>query len=173
MTSPQQLLIDIAREDVGKREVTQNRAPWIAKYWPETSYPDGMANREPYCAAAMCYVLAEFIRRLADEGELRKTLGMGSVEAHKWRCKSARAFGWKEWALKKNVQMFGDSMIPKPGDFVVFDFSHAGLVVKPVGKTQMQTIEMNTNEGGSREGDGCMEKIRQRSLAQCFIRIIP
>lgn len=34
-------LVGIARLDRGKTEVTKNQAPWIKKYWPATSYPEG------------------------------------------------------------------------------------------------------------------------------------
>lgn len=173
------LMIDIAREDVGKREVTTNRAPWIEKLWPLTNaawcYDPKVKpyyGRAPYCAAGMAYVLATFIEKLAAAGELRKTLGMSLAQANAWRCKSAAAFGWRDWAAKKNVRLFPDSSIPMPGDFVVFDFSHIGLVVKPV-RSEMVTIEYNTNSGGSRDGDGCWEKMRRIKEAQCFVRIMP
>lgn len=172
------LMIAIAREDDGKREVSSNRAPWIEKLWPLTSYPEAYDlkvapyyGRAPYCAAGMAYVLGTFIVQLAAQGELRKTLGMSLVDANKWRCKSAGAFAWRDWAIKKGVRLFPDSSIPMPGDFVVYDFSHIGLVVKPKGK-EMQTIEYNTNSGGSREGDGCWEKMRRIKEAQCFVRIL-
>lgn len=173
-TDARQLLITIASEDVGKRELTSNRAPWIAKLWPLTSYPEGYAERAPYCSAGMCYVLAEFIRRLAEMGELKKTLGKSLAEANKWRCKDAGAWNWMAWAKKKGVATFPDSEIPLHGDFVVFDFHHIGLVVNYDARSDtIATVEFNTNAGGGREGDGCMSKSRRRKDAQQFIRILP
>ncbi len=166
------LLLAIAETDVGKREESRNRAPWIAKLWTATSYPDGMKNREPYCAAGMCWVLREWIEQLAAKGELKKTLGMTRAEAERWRCKDARAFGWRDWAVKRGVLMIPDTGTPEPGDFVVYDFSHIGLV-EDADPTRIGTSEYNTNKDGSREGDGCWRKVRPKSLAQCFIRVLP
>jgi len=39
------------------------------------------------------------------------------------------------------------------------------------GGSEIQTIEYNTNAGGSREGDGCWEKDRRRGV-QKLIRIL-
>lgn len=165
------LLISIARRDVGQTEVTRNRAPFIKKYWPDTTYPEGYDNREPYCAAASCYWLAQLGRELAEMGELRKTFGKGSVQFNAWRCKSARAFDWRDWGKKRGLHVLPDDAKALPGDFVVFDFSHIGLVVSDTGRN-IETIESNTNSEGSRDGDGCWEKVRAKRLAQCFVRVL-
>lgn len=170
----QGLLIEIARRDVGLVEKTRNQAPWIEKFWPKTSYPDGHKNREPYCAAACVCWLFLLMIELAKRGQLVATFGMTSAQFEKWRCKSARAFDWRDWGRKaKGVKVLGEGEKAQPGDFVVFDFSHIGLVVEDKGATIL-TIEANTNNAGSRDGDGCWEKARKpRSLVQCFVRVIP
>lgn len=166
-----ELFLDIARRDVGQTERTSNRAPWIEKYWPDTSYPKGHEDRQPYCAAAVCYWLAQLGRELRGEGELKNTFGMDSTAFNKWRCKSARAFGWRDWARDKGLQVLPESATAQPGDIIVFDFSHVGLVEADLGKSGFATIEANTNAAGSREGDGCWNKTRARHLAQCLIRL--
>jgi hypothetical protein len=167
-----ELLISIALTDLNKTEVTRNRAPWIAKYWPSTNYGDGIADRAPYCAAAMCWVLQEWIKRLRDAGELKATTGMTGVQAEAWRCKSAAAFGWQDWAKKKGVSILPDTAknVPK-GAFMVFDMSHIGIVTSDLGKS-VTTVEMNTGATGGRDGDGCFAKTRDKSLAKCFIVVI-
>lgn len=164
------LLLAIALEDAGRAEVTRNRAPWIKPYWPDTSYPEGYQNREPYCAAACCHWLAELGRRLAARGLLRKTTGMDSVEYERWRCQHARAFDWRDWAAKKGLLTFPESARAMTGDFIVFDFSHIGLVERDCGRDGFQTVEANTNHVGWRDGDGCWRKTRPRSVAQMLIR---
>lgn len=167
------LLIDIAKRDVDQVEVSRNRAPWIAKYWPDTSYPDGHKNREPYCAAAMCHWLATWGRELAAAGELKATLGMTLVQFEAWRCKSARAFDWPLWAGKRKLTILTQLGVPRPGDIMVFDMSHIGIVSDLSGYHHVHTIEANTGANGSRDGDGCFAKTRARSLARCFIRLLP
>ena len=171
MNPASKLLLEIAKRDVGMVEVTRNRAPWIQKYWPDTTYPDGHKNREPYCAAAVAYWLAQLGRELRQAGQLRATFGMSFAEFDKWRCKSARAFDWRDWGRKRGLQVLPETAKALPGDIIVFDFSHVGLVEADLGRTGFATIEANTNSAGSREGDGCWNKNRARSLAQCLVRL--
>lgn len=169
--SPAHYLLAIAKRDVGSVEVTRNRAPWIAKYWPDTTYPKGHENREPYCAAAVCHWLAAHGRELAAAGQFRKTYGMTLAQFEKWRCKSARAFDWRDWAHQRHLLVLPETATALPGDIIVFDFSHIGIVEADLGKAGFATIEANTNKAGSRDGDGCWTKNRARSLAQCLIRL--
>ena len=171
IASARQLLIDIAARDVGKREVTPNRAPWLAAYWPETSYPEGYATRAPYCAAAMCYWLACWGRELAAQGQLKSTLGMSLAAYEHWRCKYAGAWRWLDWADKRGLKVFGEAHKPAPADVMVFDISHIGIV-KSARENRVATIEANTGPSGSRDGDGVWEKDRERSAARMFIRLI-
>jgi hypothetical protein len=168
-----QALVDIAARDVGKTEVTSNRAPWLAHYWPETSYPDGYAERAPYCAAAMCYWLATWGRLLAQHGKLRDTMGMSLVSYEQWRCKYAGAWRWQEWALKRGLLILPDTAPPMMGDIMIFDMSHIGLVERVAKKGRVNTIEANTGPSGGRDGDGVWRKDREQSLARAFIRVIP
>jgi hypothetical protein len=51
--------------------------------------------------------------------------------------------------------------------------SHIGIVAVPsTGSQALTTIEANTGPSGSRDGDGCWQKYRQRSFARGFIRLI-
>lgn len=166
-----EMLLAIAKRDVGQVEVTRNRAPWIAKYWLATSYPEGGANREPYCAAAVCYWLSTLGHELAEQGFFRSSFGMSLKEFDTWRCKSARAFDWRDWAHKRKLPVLPETATALPGDIIIFDFSHIGLIEADLGRAGFATLEANTNTAGSREGDGCWTKTRARTLAQCIIRL--
>ncbi len=162
-------LVEIARLDVGRIETSRNHGPGIAKFWTATSYHGGYSNREPYCAAAGCYWLRQW---LLEPGVL-KALGMSPDEAEEWRCKSASAFGWMDWAKSKGLLIMGDSMTHAlhTGDIMIFDMSHWGIVSDDYG-TRVKTIEANTGATGGRDGDGIFEKDRPREIAKCFIRLI-
>jgi hypothetical protein len=164
-------LINIAARDVGKLETSRNQAHWIKKYWSDTSYPTGYANREPYCAAAVCHWLAELARNLAEEGQLRASTGMTLAQFNAWRCKSARAFDWLSWADKRGLTVLDENAAVKAGDLMVFDMSHIGVVSAHSNIERVRTIEANTGATGSRDGDGCFEKVRQKTLARGFIRL--
>jgi hypothetical protein len=171
MSTAANLFLEIARRDIGQVEVTRNRAPWIAKYWPLTTYPAGHTDRQPYCAAAVVYWLATLGRELAEQGLFRASFGMTLKQFEAWRCKSARAFDWRDWAKQRNLTILPETATAKPGDIIVFDFSHIGIIEADLGKRGFATIEANTNTAGSREGDGCWNKTRARSLAQVIIRL--
>jgi hypothetical protein len=165
-----QKLVEIALRDVGQLETSRNRGPAIAKFWPSTSYPSGYQNREPYCAAAVCYWVQQWLKIK----DVRDALKLTATQADAWRCKSAAAFGWIDWAVKRKILTFGDSPNETlhTGDIMVFDMSHIGIV-KSDDKDTVYTIEANTGAAGGRDGDGIFEKQRQRSLARRFIRILP
>ena len=164
-----QQLVEIARRDVGKKEVTRNRAPWIAKYWPATSLPNGHADRQPYCAAAVCYWVREWLKI----PEVRAALKVTPAGAERWRCKSAAAFGWLDWANARGLEVLSDQPTERlrVGDLMIFDVSHIGIV-QGDDTTGVYTIEANTGNGSVRDGDGCFERVRPRSAARAFVRLI-
>jgi len=164
-----QQLVEIARRDVGKVEVTRNRAPWIQKYWAATSYPEGHAERQPYCAAAVCYWVQQWLAL----PEVLAALKMPPAQAERWRCKSARAFDWLDWAAARKLEVLSDRPTERlrVGDLMVFDISHIGIV-KDDNANGVYTIEANTGNGSVRDGDGCFERVRTRSAARAFIRLI-
>ena len=162
-------LAAIAAKDINKLEASRNRAPWIQKFWPATDYPEGHTNREPYCAAAVAYWISEWLK----SPEVLANLGMTAAHAERWRCKSPRAFGHLEWARAKGVRILSDApgLRLQAGDLMVFDMSHIGVVESQTGNT-VYTIEANTGASGGRDGDGCFRKIRPRSIARAFIRLV-
>lgn len=163
-------LVAIAEKDVGRTEVSPNRSPTIARYWPATNYPGGYANREPYCAAAVCY----WVRQWLALPDVRKAFDMTAQRLEAWRCKSPLAFGWLEWAKAKGLTILPDDMsqVLHTGDLMVFDMSHIGIVYDDE-NTIVKTIEANTGPSGGRDGDGIWKKERTRSLARAFIRLLP
>lgn len=163
-------LVAIAKKDVGQMETSRNRGPAIAKFWPATSYPEGYANREPYCAAGVVYWVREWLR----DPEVLAALKITTTSAESWRCKSARAFDWQDWGKSKGLLIMNDGQanVLHTGDIMVFDMSHIGIVTDDF-DSHVRTIEANTGATGGRDGDGIFEKVRARSLAKCFIRIMP
>lgn len=164
-------LVKIARQDVGQTESSRNQGTAIKKFWPATSYPEGYANREPYCAAALCYWVREWLK----DPEVLKALGFTPAQAEAWRCKSARAYDWIDWAKKKGLLLLSDSQsnVLHTADIVVYDFSHIGVIYDDY-KDRIVAIEANTGspEKNQRDGDGIFEKDRPREIARYFIRLL-
>lgn len=165
-----QRLINIAKLDVNKTEVSRNQAPWIKKFWPFTSYgASGHTNREPYCAAAVSYWVAQWLK----DPEVLAALKMTPKQAEAFRCKSARAFDWLEWGKSKKLLVMNDSSehVLHTGDVVIYDFSHIGIVYDDA-KDRIMTVEANTGPAPGNEGDGCYLKNRPREVARGFVRIL-
>jgi hypothetical protein len=159
----------IAAREVGKKETKGNNlGPEVRKYQSATNLPPGAW---PYCAAFCCWVLDRWL----DDPENRKWLGLKKTSPQAWRPKTALAYGFLKWAKTRpaTVQILPDTAEPEPGMFVIYDFSHIGIVQRNIDATFFEAIEANTNAAGSRDGDGVYVKIRRRSLARAFLRIGP
>lgn len=154
-------LIRIAEGELYVRETSKNRGPGIEKYWAATTYPDGYQNREPYCAAGLCWAIREAAKGLD----------------HAWQVpRTAAAFGYDEWARANTSAGIAYRVTPakaQAGDIVVFNFSHVGLVVGRDASGSLQTIEWNTNEAGDREGGGVYRKVRALGSVRSIHRILP
>lgn len=167
--SPQEKLIEIAGREVGKKETAgSNRGPDVRKYQAATNLEPGAW---PWCAAFVCWCIQQW---LADP-EVKTWLNLKTTTTSNWRPRTALAFGFLKWAQARpaTTTILPDTAEPQPGDIVVFDFSHIGIVLNAAPNGKMLTIEGNTNGAGSREGDSVEGKIRSRSLARAFIRIRP
>lgn len=154
-------LIEIAKSQLGIVETSKNHGPGIEKFWSATDYPDGYANREPYCAAAMCWVVREAMRAIDKKWTFK-------------RPKTAVAFEFEDWSLAQDnstqtkMKPHGDI---EPGDLIVFRFSHIGLATsRPNKDGHFTTIEANTGPNGERDGDGVWQKTRTTDLVRSRIR---
>ena len=165
-------LIEIARIDLGKVEKTKNQADWIKKFWPSTSYGMvGFEERQPYCAAAVCYCIDKWLESL----DVCEALGLTLEQAEAWRCKSALVFDWLVWAKKRGVKVLPKNCILHAGDLVVYSYSHLEIVTDDDNTETgpFTAIGFNTNPSADRDGEGCFEKPRSRKLVKAFIRILP
>jgi hypothetical protein len=165
-------LVSLARQEVGTRESGgNNRGLRIEDYQQATWLNPGPW---PWCAAFTSWLLREWL----EHEEVRKHLKINDpIHAQKWRCRDASAFGWEKWAQSKNLTLLNENSLARKGDFIVFDFSHIGLVMEdqPGPGAPVKTIEGNTNNAGTRDsesGDGVWEKIRHPSLIKSLIRVI-
>lgn len=152
-------LLQVAGGQVGVAETSRNTGPGIAKFWLATSYPNGMAERQPWCAAFLAWCLREaMVRRWGREGD-----------APFKRCKSARCADWLAWARREpGVLVVRD---PRPGDLVIYTFSHCGIVSGAAAGSDFEAIEGNTDDAGGAEGVEVAVRRRQRRQADAFIRL--
>lgn len=164
-------LIAIAAREIGTREgPVNNTGVRIVEYQGTTWLAPGAW---PWCAAFSAWVMREWL----EDEQVRGALKLSSFSiAEKWRCRDASAFGWEKWATRRGIDVLPESALALAGDFVIYDFSHIGLVVENQAspRSKIQTIEGNTNGRGERDsvsGDGVWAKSRAPSLTKSYIRI--
>jgi len=103
--------------------------------------------------------------------------GMNLTRPESWRPKTAGAFDYARWAREKNLLVLPESAEVFPGDIVIYDFSHIGIITERAiaRSVYIEAIEGNTNGKGDRDstsGDGVWRKTRARGLAKQFIRLV-
>jgi hypothetical protein len=165
-------LVAIAKKELGTRESGGNNKGQRIEVYQQSTWL--APSPWPWCAAFTCWVLREWLNN-PDVRSALKLTDTASVE--RWRCLDASAFGWEKWAKGKKLQVLAENQLARRGDFVVFDFSHIGIVVADQKKLSdaIETIEGNTNNKGQRDstsGDGVWEKKRTSSLTKSYIRIL-
>jgi len=164
-------LVKIADAEVGTKEVGGNNCgPRIREYQSATNLDPAAW---PWCAAFVDWSVKTW---LADPASLH-WLALKTAKPNNWRPKTAGAWDLVNWAQThpNTVTILPDTARAQPGDIVVFDFSHCGIVAESK-DGNLFTIEGNTNGAGTREsntGDGVWRKVRRQSLARAFLRIHP
>ncbi|MDR0532703.1 MAG: hypothetical protein LBH01_01990 [Verrucomicrobiales bacterium] len=171
MNRPQESIVGVALTQLGVHETSNNQGPGIEKYWSATTYPEGYADRAPWCAAYGCWVLRK---------AMFKNPLLALTEDN--RPKSASVQEWLSWARKPDTPARliyypdgaygGDT--PLPGDVLVLFpvVSHLAIVSGfTVSGQMLSTIEGNTNDDGSREGRECMKRQRRLDPRFGIIRI--
>lgn len=154
-------LVALARKEVGTEEVNgTNCGPRVNEYKAATNLPP--AESWPWCAAFICWLV---------RAALQET---GTPETETFhRPTTAGALDFINWSLRQDDST-KTKMEPaddiQPGDIVVFRFSHIGLAVEHPDGGSVETIEGNTDGGGSREGGAVLYKRRKLSQIRARIR---
>jgi hypothetical protein len=142
-TIQQNCVVDCYLSQVGVREATgRNDGPEVEMYLRSVGLGKGYA----WCGA--------FVRWVFDGCGISTRINAWSPTAH-----NGRNLVWFEKKWHKT---------PEPGDvFTVYSIklkriSHTGFFHRKINDSFYETVEGNTNEGGSREGDGVY--MRRRSF---------
>ena len=155
-------LVKVARGEIGTQEDVkhQNEGSSILKYQQST----GLSGQGwPWCAAFVDWCVQQF----ADEGALDIT--------HVPR--TTAAFGLISWGNDNHYQVFNPpvkttDIKPRPGDIVVYEFSHTGIVSRNGDSNHdFYAIEGNTNPSGGRDGYEVAERGRNYSSVRKFVRL--
>lgn len=145
------LFVEIAATQVGVRELKGNRGPKVAEYLRIVGLNEGYA----WCAGFVCWCVDQVCKQTKTNSPMVYSAGVLAM-----------------YNQNKRLQV----KEPRVGDIFIMRFGqgkgHTGIVTG-VTATQITTIEGNTNDGGSREGDGVYRRTRQRNTILGYLRPYP
>lgn len=160
-TSLRQVALGVAICEVDNKvreEGGANAGPRVRKYLANA----GINVAAPWCAAFVQYVSDVAANALAVPNPLDAVKLEAYVQSYYVWAKEAGALVKPEAAL--------------PGDLVLYDFhgkrwDHIGLLLDTPTEGAFRSVEGNTNEAGSREGDGVLVRVRSLTKYPCaFVR---
>ena len=162
MTTFTETLIQLATIELGTKEIgASNCGPRVNQYKAATNLPPD--QEWPWCAAFVCWLVREALK------------ATGTLETATFRRPTtASAFGLETWSLAQD-ETTQTSKLPqrdiKPGDIVVYNFSHCGIAFTVCDDTgHFLAIEGNTNGAGSREGGAVLKRTRRTLQVRSRIR---
>jgi CHAP domain len=151
-------LVNLTKAEVGVTEVGNTNCGVRVNEYKSATWLD---PREawPWCAAFVDWCVQQ---AMLTDGPYTFT-----------RPRTAGAWALEDWSLKQDESTWtlrkpGSDI--KPGDIVIFTFSHVGFAVSAPFEDHFSTIEGNTDASGSREGGGVWKKVRKLSQIKTRIR---
>ena len=154
-------LADIAHAEIGVEEIDgSNSGPRVEEYQSATNLA---GTGYAWCAAFICWCVREAAIKA----------GVKFTETFK-RPTTAGAWALEAWSLKQDHSTWtlkrpGRDLLP--GDLVIYNFSHCGIVrTAPDDTGHFTAIEGNTNHAGSREGGAVWLKWRRTLEVRSRIR---
>lgn len=152
-----ELVVNTARNHVPNRpfelviDKEPNSGPWVR------SYMDGNEGAEwLWCMG--------FVQTIIDQAASVQGKSFKQLMPLTYSCDVVGTLGLQNGNLFRHTQIRNDPSLIKPGDIFLlqkspFDWIHAGIIVA-VEDDIIETIEGNTNDGGSNNGNAVMHRMR-------------
>lgn len=155
-------IVNVARAEIGVEEIDgTNCGPRVNEYKAATNLPPD--EPWPWCAAFVCWCVQESA----------KATGIAFTETFR-RPTTAGAWALEAWSLAQDASTWTKKRPHrdiKPGDLIVFTFSHCGIAAsEPDDTGHFTIIEGNTDHAGSREGGAVWLKWRRTTQVRSRIR---
>lgn len=143
-----QRVLDLAAREIGVREHGRNRGPEIDSYCREIGHDPVKAD--PWCATFVSAMVKRAALALDVPVPIHLTAGC--------------------FTLDEQAPSTMRTGRPVAGCiFLLNGHKHTGFIETDRGDGTFQTIEGNTNPGGSVDGDGVYRRTRSRGELLCFI----
>jgi hypothetical protein len=141
-------VLELAATQIGVREHGRNRGPEIDEYCREIGHDP--EKRDPWCAIFVSAMVRRAATALGVQVPIRLTAGC--------------------FTLDEQAPVTMRTTTPAPGCiFLLQGHKHTGFLVELLPDGRWSTIEGNTNDGGSPEGDGVYARTRRRDELLCFV----
>jgi hypothetical protein len=144
------LIVAAATEGATENPTNSNGGPYVQRVLKRTGLGPGL----PWCAA---YVADVGVIALQERWPLPKTASCAALGEH-----AARA-----GILEEKPQVGDVFLVHYPS---LGRFAHTGFVTAVRADGKIETIEGNTNDGGSRDGWGVFRRVRTPQAKDRFIR---
>lgn len=161
-----QLVATIAESKVGLRESGgANQGSQIQEFFNADSYdPNGSKPGDSgyaWCAAFVCRIVQLAMEKSGKTFTFQRPTTPGAWDFINWSLAQDNST-WTKRNPGSDIQR---------GDLIVYTFSHIGIATSGVDSGgYFATVEGNTNQAGSREGDGVYRKARHTSAVKARIR---
>lgn len=152
IVTPADLVLRVAAATEGATESppNSNAGPYVERLLRVT----GLGAGQPWCAA---YVADVGVSALREKWPLPKTAA----------CRALGLFAAEKGILRETPEVGDVFLLHYPS---LGRFAHTGFVTKVLSPTRIETIEGNTNDGGSRDGWGVFRRTRAVKPADRFVR---
>lgn len=141
-------VLELAAAEVGVREHGRNRGPEIDAYNRDIGHDP--AKADPWCAIFVSAMVKRACAALGVPVPIHLTAGCFTLDEQAPR------------QMRRSVPTSGSI-------FILNGHKHTGFVETVFPNGNCITIEGNTNDGGSPEGDGVYRRTRERRELLCFI----
>lgn len=163
VTSLRESVTQLARQHLESQPlelVIHNRAnagPWVR------SYMDGHEGEAWFWCMG-------FVQTILDQAASAQGKDFRVIMPHTYGCDAVGTVGLRQGLLMRYTEVRKNPSQVKPGDLFLLqksanDWTHTGLILS-VGDGTFDTIEGNTNMGGSRNGNGVYRRVRNFEQAK-------
>lgn len=162
-TDLRKLIVEIANIHLSNHPfelVIKNKAncgPWVR------AYMDGHEGDEWFWCMG-------FVQAIIDQASAQAGKDFRSLMPITYSCDTVGSKGLEMRILSRHTTIRNNPGIVKPGDIFLlqkspFDWTHTGIITA-VDKDTFETIEGNTNMGGSRNGNAVFKRVRNFRLSK-------
>ena len=128
-----------------------NSGPWVRSY---------MGGNE----GESWYWCMGFVQTIIDQAASQQGKSFKTLMPLTYSCDTVGTTGLQKGILSRYTRVRSNPSLVKPGDIFLlqkttFDWTHTGIIIS-IGNDTFETIEGNTNSGGSRNGNAAIKRIR-------------